>query len=186
MSVLQVDLAHKEQTPASTPARRPPATSEKGEVAAQPSLPAIESARVSDSGTAVVRVKPPVATANLVPLTYTVIAIPASGGEAISATGTGTTIVLEGLEPGGDYKIYVVVTVLGSMSKVTSGIVPTATTLAGAPKLSSLQPGDASIKATWTAPLDDGGSPIISYELTCTSSKGVAISGASQIARVIS
>lgn len=96
----------------------------------------------------------------------------------ISATAVGTTILLEGLKPGADYKIYTVATVFGSMSGVTSGTVPTAATVAGAPTLTSLQPGDGSITATWIAPLDDGGSPILSYELTCTSSKGVFVSGA--------
>lgn len=128
---------------------------------------------LSKSGTAVVKILPPAAKAPAV--TYTVVALPAAGGEPISVVTKNTTVLLTGLAPGKEYKFFAMESVSGSSSALaTVAVLPL-----DPPVLTSLLPaGDGSIKAAWRAPLDDGGSPILSYTLACTGSKGAKAAGA--------
>jgi titin len=95
---------------------------------------------------------------------------PYIGGNAqlpITSAGSGTAKVITGLVNGVTYTFKVAATNsvgTGAQSASTSGVTPF--TVAGAPTMGSVTPGDQQVLVTWTAPSSDGGSAITSYVVT--------------------
>ncbi len=97
---------------------------------------------------------------------YTVTASP--GGS--TATGSGSPITISGLANGTAYTFTVRAANAngsGSPSAVSNRVTPS--TGPGAPTIGTVTPGDASATVSFTAPSDNGGSPIISYTVTAGS-----------------
>ncbi|MDQ6721905.1 MAG: fibronectin type III domain-containing protein [Candidatus Dormibacteraeota bacterium] len=103
---------------------------------------------------------------------YAVTSSPTGGTPVIS----GTTATVFGLTNGTTYSFTVVATNLAgnSVPSVPSSAV-TPRTVPGAPTAVSATPGNGSAVVTWTAPADNGGSPITGYSVTSSPTGGTPV-----------
>ncbi len=107
---------------------------------------------------------------------YTVTSSP-DNQVAMTADGNTLTATVTGLTNGTLYTFTVVATNAagdGSPSAASSGVTPT-TTAPGAPTVVTATPGDTQATVSWTAPADDGGSPITKYTVTSSPDNKVAV-----------
>ncbi|MGW2788078.1 fibronectin type III domain-containing protein [Streptomyces populi] len=96
---------------------------------------------------------------------YTVTAQP---GGATAATSGATSAAVTGLDNGTSYTFTVTATNRVGTSSASTASTPVTPTpqVPGAPGEVSASPGDAQASLSWTAPSNDGGSPVTSYTVT--------------------
>ena len=134
------------------------------------------------AGSAVVTFTAPVSDGGSPITRYTVTAVDhtnsAHGGQ--TATGTTSPITVTGLANGDHYSFSVTATnSLGTGPASLDTDPVTTETTPGAPTVGVATPGAGSAVVTFTAPVSDGGSPIISYTVTATDQTNSANGGQS-------
>jgi len=100
------------------------------------------------------------------------IATVRSTGDTCSTNATTTTCSFSGLVNGSTYVVDVVATNNAGKSESASSSNVTPRTVPTKPIQVTLNPGAATIRVTWAAPLSDGGSAITSYLATATPGSG--------------
>jgi hypothetical protein len=105
---------------------------------------------------------------------YTVTATPVGGGTPITATGTSSPITVTGLTNGTSYTFTATATNAvgtGTSSTPSSAVTP-AITAPGLPTGISATVSNGSATVSFTAPVDNGGTPITGYTVTATPAGG--------------
>ena len=102
---------------------------------------------------------------------YTVTATPATGAPttvevADSGAGLPTSAAVTGLANGTAYDVTVVATNAEGSGPAADPIAATPRTVPGAPTTVTATAGQEQATVSWTAPADDGGSPVTSYTVT--------------------
>ena len=114
---------------------------------------------------------------------YTVTGSP---GGTCSTTGA-TTCTVSGLTNGTLYTFHVTATNAvgtGPESNAASATPQAAATVPGAPTNLAATAGDTTVQLTWTAPTDDGGSPITGYTVTGSPGGTCSTTGATTLHRI--
>ncbi len=106
---------------------------------------------------------------------YTASCTSSNGGTGGTATGTGSPLLVGGLDNGFHYTCTVHATnaIGNSAESVASNQVDPAA-VPGAPAAPTVTPNAGSVTVTFSAPVDIGGSPLTGYTATCTSTNGGA------------
>jgi hypothetical protein len=138
-----------------------------------PGLPTGISASGSN-GSATVSFTAPVDNGGSAITGYTVTATPVGGGTPITATGTSSPITVTGLTNGTSYTFTATATNAvgtGTSSTPSSAVTP-AITAPGLPTGISATVSNGSATVSFTAPVDNGGTPITGYTVTATPAGG--------------
>jgi titin len=152
-----------------------------------PGAPTIGTA-TGGNASATVAFTAPASNGGMTITSYTATCTSSNGGAMGSASGPSSPVVVGSLTNGKTYTCTVTATNIvgtGPASGASNAVTP-ATTVPGAPVIGAATRGNGSVSVAFSPPSTDGGSPITSFNASCTSSDGgVSRSGSSGASPVV-
>lgn len=119
------------------------------------------------------------------PITQYTVSCRAGLEEPVSASGSGSPIVVAGLVNGREYSCSVTARNIAGESARSASVSATPYTTPAAPTIGSVIPLDGALEATFSPSTDNGGNTVLDYKLSCTASGSVrSVTGASSPLRL--